>query len=374
MIRILTTLFLILGIRFCFAIEVTVNGTYVSVNQGASNATTYSWNSVLIGNLQAQDGIFITTDRLKNQNDKTTELTVLFSFAATPIPVDAIITNITINVNRRLLSPDEAFVRDNKIQLTLGGNNVASTNFWPKSFGTATYSGDETYWGTTLTPSILNAGNFGMVISAIRTTNDGTSNMYPNLDYVGISVTYSTPLPIELISFNCLATDTNETVLRWETATETNTSLFYVERSENAADFEIIAHVQAAGTSFQKRSYSYTDQTPSNLRYYYRLISIDQDGSFEIHPLISRVFFKSKNSEPILYPNPASREINFRVKEENRSGQIQIYNLLNQLVFETNYTDSEITTLLVEKLPSGSYYLQNTNENGQLSTFWFIKD
>lgn len=94
------------------------------------------------------------------------------------------------------------------------------------------------------------------------------------------------PLPIELVSFvgDC---DGYAATLQWTTASEINVSHFEIERTLDGITFEKIDEVVAIGFSNQMRNYQYKDKNPITGVAYYRLKTIDNDGTFEYSRLIS---------------------------------------------------------------------------------------
>jgi hypothetical protein len=91
-------------------------------------------------------------------------------------------------------------------------------------------------------------------------------------------------LPIELLSFKGYA-EKSVNVLEWVTASESNTDMFVIERSENGKEWKAITEVEAAGLSRNKSSYKATDEQPLN-KAYYRLRSVDMDGRFQLSDAI----------------------------------------------------------------------------------------
>ncbi|HLG34709.1 MAG TPA: T9SS type A sorting domain-containing protein [Bacteroidia bacterium] len=88
------------------------------------------------------------------------------------------------------------------------------------------------------------------------------------------------PLPIELLSFDCL-TKTSGIQLKWSTATEINNDYFKIERTMDGIIFETIGIVDGAGNSNQVRNYSFTDNNPDKGANNYRLTQVDFDGRSE---------------------------------------------------------------------------------------------
>jgi len=108
--------------------------------------------------------------------------------------------------------------------------------------------------------------------------------------------------------------------VQWESATETNSSHFILERSSNGKDFSKIATIKAKGAGV----YEYVDTipffTPSgdggrDGGVFYRLKMIDKDGSFNYSKVVSVQFTSLK--EIMVYPNPTSGEVNVQLPFEN---------------------------------------------------------
>jgi len=91
--------------------------------------------------------------------------------------------------------------------------------------------------------------------------------------------TGSSPLPVELLSFNANCDD-GKVNLNWVTASETNNDYFTVERSKDESIFENVLNHSGAGSSNHIISYSAIDNSPYTGNSYYRLKQTDFDGTF----------------------------------------------------------------------------------------------
>jgi hypothetical protein len=115
---------------------------------------------------------------------------------AMAIPAGVTINGITVDSNCYRSGGTTGNVRDNTVQLIIGGtatgNNKATATSW--ATGTTniyTFGGAADLWGLTPTVSQLNASNFGVRI-AVRGAASG-ANRIANIDYVQITVTYTEP-------------------------------------------------------------------------------------------------------------------------------------------------------------------------------------
>lgn len=122
----------------------------------------------------------------------------------------------------------------------------------------------------------------------------------------------SSLLPVELTDFN-IACDNEGVHIYWETATETNSSHFIIEKSYNGLQWTIYTEVQAAGNSSVANRYELTDvdyQFTSTT--YYRLKQVDFNGNYRYYSPLSVVCEEglSNLTDIILFPNPTYDDIN----------------------------------------------------------------
>ena len=174
----------------------------------------------------------------------------------------------------------------------------------------------------------FNAGD--TVIFRFRLFADAASNGWgwaiDNLNIQG------TPVPVELASFTANNVE-NKVTLSWETATEKNNAGFDIERSADNKTFSKIANIPGRGTTTERQSYSYVDNSSSGGKLYYRLKQIDFNGSFTYSntlevTAVPIVFKLSQN-----YPNPfnPTTTIKFQLPKQERV-VLEIYNTLGEKV------------------------------------------
>jgi hypothetical protein len=117
-----------------------------------------------------------------------------------------------------------------------------------------------------------------------------------------------TPLPADLIDFKVALSQDNESVdIFWSTASELNIDYFRIERSANKADFELVEKVGAIGNSATVESYYLSDAHPLKPVTYYRLSSVDRDGSIKYFPIqiVQLPDELLQNQSLHIYPNPS---------------------------------------------------------------------
>jgi hypothetical protein len=213
-----------------------------------------------------------------------------------------------------------------------------------------------------VTPSLGGTSSGGLGDIAVRMNSDGTANIYVLASNNGFGA-YRTNyvIPVELTSF---AADVNDrsVILNWSTATEVNTSLFQVERTEtDNLNWSAVADVKAFGTTTEKKDYSFTDKNLNSGKYLYRLRIVDFDGSYEYSPAVEAEigvpveFSMSQN-----YPNPfnPSTRINYQVPVD-ANVTIELFDVTGQKVatfvnqdLKAGYHTLEVSGL---RLASGMY-------------------
>lgn len=117
-------------------------------------------------------------------------------------------------------------------------------------------------------------------------------------------LSYGSPLPVKLLSFNALFSD-GKVDLTWVTASEVNNDFFTIEKSRDGKSFEDVAIVKGSGTTNTLMEYFETDYQPLTGISYYRLKQTDFDGSFSYSPLVPVNYKVNGTSEGLkIYPNP----------------------------------------------------------------------
>ncbi len=171
----------------------------------------------------------------------------------------------------------------------------------------------------------------------------------------------SSPLPIELLSFDAKAVDNKKVVCEWITASELNNDYFEVLRSKNGKQFEKIGQVKGAGTSQQLHNYSFVDLSPSTGISYYQLRQVDYDGKSSTGN-IKAVSINSNNLDLFVYPNPATTHLNIIFPEELENVTLRLFNsdgavIISKNIF-SNSIDTPILILDVANLSNGNYLLE----------------
>ncbi|MGR6087592.1 MAG: T9SS type A sorting domain-containing protein [Arcticibacter sp.] len=186
------------------------------------------------------------------------------------------------------------------------------------------------------------------------------ANYYVTIPSTDIDHTWAissslSPLPVNLLYFNAIPKENKQVNLFWETASETNSLRFAVERSDGINPFEKILEVNAAGNSTSNLDYTAIDQYPLQGVSYYRLREIDIDGTEQLSEPVKVVIDDKYRSNFSLYPNPTNQEF-FLVSQ----GTNTTYKLLDAMgrVLKTIIPQSGHTTRVdCQDLPNGIYFV-----------------
>lgn len=149
----------------------------------------------------------------------------------------------------------------------------------------------------------------------------------------------SSVLPVTFISLTGELQNKNA-VLHWQTATETNTSHFTIERSTNGKDFKGIGNVTASGNSATHNSYNYTDATAlvaGSSKLYYRLAENDKNGMITYSKTIE-INITGSGIRIFVSPNPVGNTITLYSPEAITNAVITIADMRGKTVYSAKQT------------------------------------
>jgi hypothetical protein len=182
------------------------------------------------------------------------------------------------------------------------------------------------------------------------------------------------PLPVELLEFTAVP-DGDVIDLDWTTATENGNDHFEVERSSDGNDFASIAMVNGAGSSMEEQHYSAVDAQPFSGLNFYRLKQVDVDGAFTYSEVVVvRMDGQTVVSDPVLFPNPGSGELNIVLDGEG-SVTFQLVDALGRVALteRREITAGTKVNMNTDALPAGSYQLIATSANGVIGSARWLK-
>jgi len=181
-------------------------------------------------------------------------------------------------------------------------------------------------------------------------------------------INWGDPLPVTLIAFN-VKEEGKTALLYWQTATETNSDRFEIERSQNGKNWAKIGSVVSHKESNVNQYYSFVDAAPLRGDNLYRLKMVDLDETFAY----SRIENVNFNNIALVYPNPvsASQNLTLNIGDWSKVSQVKVVNATGKVVFEAS--NALVTGISTRNLVAGAYVLQVTHTDGTVSSQKFVR-
>lgn len=245
-----------------------------------------------------------------------------------------------------------------------GGNStgLVTLNFNANDYNGTAPSGTYTY------ALLYNAtdGTFASGTNALITTSSTTvagntvafvvnaanlSNGYYSLIWSTIGV-----LPVILSSFEVTKQNSNG-LLQWNTAQETGSDRFDIQRGTDGLQFTTIGTVAAKGNSVVPSEYEFTDGHPAAGSDYYRLKMVDQDGNSSYSAIKSIDFGTTAQVKLTSYPNPVTDRLHITVANATGEISILITNSLGQAVRVLKSSAGNAVDIPMNDLSKGVYVI-----------------
>lgn len=216
-------------------------------------------------------------------------------------------------------------------------NNNATSPYGLYVNGTTTNSGG----GSTTTSNQANQ-------ATMQSTNPGFGTWVQNIP--------GSPMPVELLYFNG-SLDHESVNLKWATASELNFHKFVIEHSINGQSYQEVGEVLGSGfDTYERNTYSFFTPAPST-RNYYRLKSVDKDGSFEYSQTL--LIVREADLTVDIYPNPAVDHITIRINfEPTLQDRVQVLDPTGNVVFAMIIDSLEVEIPFEKNLKPGVYLVK----------------
>ncbi len=239
------------------------------------------------------------------------------------------------------------------------GNTIIESSLFAQRFNFSINT-----WGDWYGPF----GTADIINNTVSTGSINPSDFYKSWTLVN----ESSPLPIELLSFNAHLIE-NKVELKWSTASEINNDYFTIEKSYDVIDWDVIGIIDGAGNSNQILNYQYLDTKLKGIQYY-RLKQTDFDSKFEYSKIVSVNYSIDNILNTITYPNPTNGIFTVNIKgEEPENATIRVLTITGQIVSEKKERLSNYSSFDISNLASGIYYIE-INQNGTVSRTKLVKN
>lgn len=152
--------------------------------------------------------------------------------------------------------------------------------------------------------------------------------------------------------------ENDQAVVTWVMAEEVNVDRYEVQYSHDGRSWKTIGSVTAYNQSPAK--YSHSSVLPAPGVHYYRVLSVEKDGTNTISTIVS--LSGGAINDLVAYPNPVTGgDLNFEVSNE-KIASARLFSLTGQPVVSATAGGVKID---VRGLMPGTYILQVILENGQ---------
>lgn len=204
--------------------------------------------------------------------------------------------------------------------------------------------------------------SFTFIATAATQTISFTSNTSGtcNLILDNITLSLTSPLPIELMDFTANLKNDRTVSLAWQTASEKSNDYFTIERSTDGKKWTIIQEVKGAGNSNSVLNYATEDVLMEKGIYYYRLKQTDFDGAFTYSD-IRAVAANNPTNETSIYPNPTNGSFTLSHSEEMEAPAL--YTSMGTEAIEYNVIPTDGGFIYdISSLANGIYFLKTATQ------------
>jgi hypothetical protein len=180
-------------------------------------------------------------------------------------------------------------------------------------------------------------------------------------------------LPVSLIAFTALNRG-KVNIVKWETAAETNSNRYELQRSAVGINFETVATIKSANNPAGS-SYRYEDNISriTTGKLYYRLQMIDNDGRYTFSAVLS-INIDGRAQKIVLAGNPVSRSLTVITPASllHKPLQAEVINA-NGVVITKRIVSSSSTNMDVSNLAGGTYLIRFVQGGTVVQTEGFVK-
>jgi Secretion system C-terminal sorting domain len=225
-------------------------------------------------------------------------------------------------------------------------------------------------WGSSVNGVNYNGNNTNGMANQLRSKANLASNNPALSRFVSSLLGV---MPVKLISFTGTL-EQNSVSLTWITSEEQGFDHFEIERASADLVFEKIAQVSGAGYNTEdEQAYEFTDTKTQNGTRYYRLKSVDLDGTFEYSSIVSVTVAVSKAMS--VYPNPSNGDfVNVSTNGELLEDTwVSIFNENGVLIQKTRVDENDMRVNFARHLSSGVYILKYTSPDYSQTVRLFVK-
>jgi hypothetical protein len=216
----------------------------------------------------------------------------------------------------------------------------------------------DSYLGTSLPLALNGITKLNFVVNA-----DVASADVNRFKIVYVTNIAAATLPVTFTSIKGFEIN-KKMAIEWKVENEINIKRYEVERSSNGTDFNTLSSITVSGFKNSFNSYSWIDNQPLSSNSFYRIKSVDMDGTEKFSVIVKMTTGKTSSGSIVIYPNPIQGNIINLQFTNQMTGlyQLRLINNNGQVVYSSslvvNSPNSSQTIMTNTKLNYGIYQLE----------------
>ncbi len=200
-----------------------------------------------------------------------------------------------------------------------------------------------------------------MKLSGLKIYLSGVAKNNPDQFALLSFMNDASPLPVQFMDFTAQK-EGNTVRLQWTTSREENTKSFIAEKSTDGRDFYLLEEVAASGNSNSINKYSVTDRQPLAEINYYRIKSVDIDGSYSYTKILA---IRNEVSAVQIFPNPVRSTMQVQLPAGlDGITQLDLYDVTGRLARSMKVQTGGLASSIpvdMSSLFKGTYLVRITN-------------
>ncbi|MES1222089.1 MAG: T9SS type A sorting domain-containing protein [Bacteroidota bacterium] len=177
-------------------------------------------------------------------------------------------------------------------------------------------------------------------------------------------------LPVHWVDFTASA-QSKTVSLNWTVSMSSNSKGFYVERSIDNTNWEVLGFVADNSDNYSAQiSYSFSDPNPAPGNNYYRIHQVDYDDASN-YSVIKSVNIGSAEAVSV-WPNPARSSVYIQNNSSENDLKMQIIDPFGKLI-TANTLHGGKNEINISNLPAGTYIIHTQNSSGEVQNEKIVK-
>lgn len=203
--------------------------------------------------------------------------------------------------------------------------------------------------------------------SSVTSSNPDIEFTVDYSDATEVAIIIDAALPVELTTFQGEMLPKGTSILKWETATETENDYFDLEYSIDGETFLFLSRIEGSGNTTTNTQYAFEHENVRSEMNYYRLKQVDFDGTSNYsNVIVLRYEFAADESQ--VYPNPANNVVVY----SGAAATLTVFDAYGKRIREIQ-TGTGTETIDVSDLRSGAYLIEIFRANGTREVKRFVK-